>query len=561
MQADRCDHPSNNVGSAGRTAEPNTTQADLRLYTPTNGNDSLPVSSSAVPSATGECPPEIAEPVQPSASMPALISDPPPALGSGYIGKALEEFPPAESQAKYDEMARKSSGFVSSWNFPCVFTVGNLTLENGGQPWWITEQLTLKGCSLSDSSCVDGILHIMKTSPRGPAWGDLIIWPDGVDDASVPLERRTPIHETCTRYLAARYNAAVSEGCTALSLHAIHALVYIAVYPILLPLVVGSRVRLHGMKTSELNGALCEVRQHVVDDAGLSRYGLQVIEPAAAAAKYSSVISVKASSCSEPSDSDAHSCKFARQSLISICCSDPAAKNRIIAMMLLTHALLEPLGCIHDDSLILLASQTRLMRLWNDILDPLPAGDVTGLASQQVSGDRSSVSLGKSRRLRYFCDNFQSLAQTFARDLFWMGKINHPEAETAQLKLFMSSCKLLFIIFQGAEECSALRLTPPQTEATLVLCELLCGLFEEGGNRQMQLHKWHLETLVNTCVGPWLQKALPPNKLASNHRYARIKLFQGLHLSFLFDFVNKTRKFASSTHTILRCVVPTAWRF
>ena len=446
MQGDRCDHPSKSVGTAGRTAEPNTTQVDLRLDTPSNANDSLPISSSAVPSATGECPPPIAEPVQPSSSMPALISDPPSALGSGYIGKALDEFPPAESQAKYDEMARKSSGFASSWNFPCVFTVGNLTLENGGQPWWITEHLTLKGCSLSDSSCVDGILHIMKTSPRGPAWGDLIIWPEGVDDASEPLERRTPIHETCTRYLAARYNAAVSEGCTALSLQAIHALVQIAVYPILLPLVVGSHVRLHGMKTSELNAALCEVRQHVVDDAGLSRYGVQVIEPAAAAAKYSSVISVKSSSCCEPIDSDAQSCRFARQALISICCSDPAAKNRIIAMMLLTHALLEPLDGIRDDSLILLASQTRLVRLWNDILDAPPTGDVAGvcvaggggLASQQDLGDRGSVSLGKSRRLRYFCDNFESLAQTFTRDLFWMGKINHPEAETARLKLFMS---------------------------------------------------------------------------------------------------------------------------
>ena len=346
MQGDGCDHPSNSVGTACRTAEPDTTRADLRLDAPSNANDSLPVSSSAVPSAAGECPPQIAEPVQ-----PALISDPPPPRF--VLGILARRSTPAESQAKYDEMARKSSEIASSRNFPCVFTVGNLTLENGGQPWWILEHLTSKGCSLSDSSCVDGILHIMKTSPRGPAWGDLIIWPDGVDDTRVPLERRTPIHETCTRYLAARYNAAVSEGCTALSLHAIHALVHIAVYPILLPLVVGSLVRSHGMKTSELNAALRQVRQHVVDDAGLSRYGVQVIEPAAAAAKYSSVISVKASSCCEPSDSDAHSCKFARQALISICCSDPAAKNRIIAMMLLTHTLLEPLGGSHDDSLIL----------------------------------------------------------------------------------------------------------------------------------------------------------------------------------------------------------------
>jgi hypothetical protein len=80
-----------------------------------------------------------------------------------------------------------------------------------------------------------------------------------------------------------------------------------------------------------------------------------------------------------------------------------------------------------------------------------------------------------------------------------MGKINHPEAETARLKLFMSSCKLLFIILQGAEQCSALRPTPPQTEATLVLCELLCGLFDEGGKASNAKCSCTNGILKNTC--------------------------------------------------------------
>ena len=87
----------------------------------------------------------------------------------------------------------------------------------------------------------------------------------------------------------------------------------------------------------------------------------------------------------------------------------------------------------------------------------------------------------------------------FTRYLFWMGRINHPEAETARLKLFMSSCKLLFIILQGAEQCSALRPTPPQTEATLVLCELLCGLFDEGGKASNAKCSCTNGILKNTC--------------------------------------------------------------
>ncbi len=488
----------------------------------------------AMPSSASSAPPsdtshmaQIVEQAEPEKRQPESVPDPVSALGSEFIGSALDEFQPPESQAIYDQMVA-SSPFTSQWNIKTIFSVENLTLENHGQPWWITDTLTSARCrnggGLSDNSCVEGILHIVRNSPRGPAWGDVVIADQSIDDPSIPPERRCPIHETCTRYLSARYFAATAEGCTALALNAIYVLTCIAFCPPIIPIIVGSRVRLHGMTTSELNGAVCEVRKHVLDGEGLfCRYSVQVLEPDAAAAKYPNVINVKTNCCFMPSHDDADSCKFARQALVTICSVDASAQNRIV-MMLDTASLMVDFENDDPHSSILLAAQARLARVWTEVLKTPHTSDFETAVAHE-GGIWGWIIKLQQKRLRYFLDNFDSLARTSARDLFWMSQINHPEAKSALRKLYLSTFDLLRQVFRGGGEPLELNLTHTQTEAVLVLCELLCRLVQE--DERIAIFTSNFESLLNTHIGPWLQRALPPYRSGGNSRYARIKLFQG----------------------------------
>ena len=491
----------------------------------------------AIPSSASSAPPSdtshlarVVEQAEPEKRQPESVPDPVSALGSEFIGSALDEFQPPESQAIYDQMVASSPNHLqaSQWNIKCIFSVENLTLEHHGQPWWITDILSSARCrnggGLSDNSCVEGILHIVQNSPRGPEWGDLVIADQSIDDPGIPPEHRCPIHETCTRYLSARYFAATAEGCTALALNAIYVLTVIAFCPPVLPILVGSRVRLQGMTTSELNGAVCEVRKRVFDGEGLlCRYSVQVLEPDAAAAKYPNVINVKTNCCFGPSHADADSCKFARQALATICSVDVSAQNRTVMML---HSASLMVDCENSDphSSILLAAQARLARVWTEVLKTPHTSDFeTALAHE--GGIWGWVIELQQKRLRYCLDNFDSLARTSARDLFWMSQINHPEAKSALRKLFLSTLDLLRLVFRGGGEPLELNLTHTQTGAVLVLCELLCRLVQE--DERCGCLTWKFESLLNTHIGPWLQRALPPYRSGGNSRYARIKLFQG----------------------------------